>query len=162
GRPMSAETLRVALTAVDLDRFAHARVRTFSVGMQRRLALARLTLSHPRVILLDEPFAGLDQQAGKWVDEYLAAFKAGGGTVLLTTHSFGRGLGVADRIVILTGGTVVLDTPAATLSPDDVRRCTRPTPRTKRELRTPRVDRALEGRAGRAALQGSAQRALFL
>src|SRR5213078_4324538 len=41
GRPMSAETLRVALTAVDLDRFAHARVRTFSVGMKRRLALAR-------------------------------------------------------------------------------------------------------------------------
>ena len=42
--------------------------------------------------------------------------------MLLTTHSFGRGLGVADRIVILAGGTVVLDTPAATLSPDDVRR----------------------------------------
>ena len=122
GRPTHADALRVALTAVDLDRFAHARVRTFSVGMKRRLALARLTLGRPRVILLDEPFAGLDQQAGKWVDEYLAAFKAGGGSVLLTTHSFGRGLGVADRIVILAGGTVALDTPAATLSPDDVRR----------------------------------------
>src|SRR6266478_6661219 len=59
---------------------------------------------------------------GAWVDEDLAAFKAGGGSVLLTTHSFGRGLGVADRIVILAGGTVVLDTPGATLSPDDVRR----------------------------------------
>ena len=122
GRPTDAETLRVALTAVDLDRFAHARVRTFSVGMKRRLALARLTLGRPRVILLDEPFAGLDQQAGKWVDEYLAAFKASGGCVLLTTHSFGRGLGVADRIVILAGGGVVLDTPAAALSNDDVRR----------------------------------------
>jgi heme ABC exporter ATP-binding subunit CcmA len=122
GRPTHADALRVALTAVDLDRFAHARVRTFSVGMKRRLALARLTLGRPRVILLDEPFAGLDQQAGKWVDEYLAAFKAGGGSVLLTTHSFGRGLGVADRIVILADGTVALDTPAATLSPDDVRR----------------------------------------
>ena len=117
-RPADGEELRTALTAVDLDRFAHARVRTFSVGMKRRLALARLTLSRPRVILLDEPFAGLDQRAGKWVDEYLAA----GGCVLLTTHSFGRGLGVADRIVILAGGGVVLDTPTATLSPDDVRR----------------------------------------
>src|SRR5262249_57554114 len=44
GRPTNTDTLRVALTAVDLDRFAHARVRTFSVGMKRRLALARLTL----------------------------------------------------------------------------------------------------------------------
>src|SRR5262249_48185517 len=122
GHASDSEALRTALAALDLDRFARARVRTFSAGMKRRLALARLTLGHPSVILLDEPFAGLDQRAGKWVDEYLAAFKAGGGSVLLTTHSFGRGLGVADRVVILAGGRVVLDTPAATLSPDDVRR----------------------------------------
>ncbi len=122
GRPADVDALRAALGAVDLDRVADARVRTFSAGMKRRLTLARLALGRPRVLLLDEPFAALDQRAGKWVDEYLAAFKVGGGSVLLTTHSFGRGLGVADRIVVLAGGRVVLDTPSATLSPDDVRR----------------------------------------
>jgi len=122
GHAADAATLQAALAAVELERVAGARVRTFSLGMKRRLALARLALARPRALLLDEPFAALDQSAGKWLQARLAAFKAAGVAVLLTTHSFGRGLGIADRVAILAGGRVVLDTPAAALTADDLRR----------------------------------------
>jgi heme exporter protein A len=122
GRPATPEALRSALAAVDLERVANERVRTFSLGMQRRLSLARLLVIPHRVLLLDEPYAGLDQRAGKWLDGHLAAFKAGGGAILLTTHSFGRGLGVVDRIAILAGGRVAHTAPVGALGTEDVRR----------------------------------------
>jgi heme ABC exporter ATP-binding subunit CcmA len=116
------EDLHAALGAVDLERVAHHRVRTLSEGMKRRLSFARLVLGRPRVVLLDEPFASLDQGGGKWLERHLVRFKAGGGAVLMTTHSFGRGLGIVDRLAILAGGRIALDTPIGTLGADDVRR----------------------------------------
>ena len=122
GRSSDRDTLARALADVDLERYADARVRTFSAGMKRRLALARVALGQPRVLLLDEPFAGLDQRARKWLEGRLEAFKAGGGALLMATHSFGRELGIADRIAVLAGGRVALDTPRAGLGPEDVQR----------------------------------------
>jgi heme ABC exporter ATP-binding subunit CcmA len=122
GFPRPADVLRAALADVDLDRVAHERVRTFSVGMKRRLALARLRLAAPRVLLLDEPSAGLDQRAKKWLEAYLESFKATGGALLVATHSFGRELAVADRIAVLAGGRIVVDEPRGTLGADDVQR----------------------------------------
>jgi len=122
GRRASAADLAGALASVELERFATERVRTFSAGMKRRLSLARLVLAAPRVLLLDEPFAGLDQRAKKWLEEHLATFKAGGGAIVMATHSFGRELAVADRIVILAAGAIALDTPRGALSADDVQR----------------------------------------
>src|SRR5437867_5546502 len=122
GLPRSREALGGALAAVELDRVADERVRTFSLGMKRRLALARFVLARPSVLLLDEPFAGIDQRAGKWLDEHLASFKAGGGAILMATHSFGRELAAADRLAILAGGSIALDTPRGSRSADDVQR----------------------------------------
>jgi len=122
GRPASEAEVGVALAAVELDRVSRARVRTFSAGMKRRLSLARLTLFSPAVLLLDEPFAGLDQRAKKWFEGHLEAFKDRGGALLMVTHSFDRELGVADRITILAGGRIALDTPRAGLDPDDLQR----------------------------------------
>jgi heme ABC exporter ATP-binding subunit CcmA len=118
----SAAALASALGSVELDRAADERVRTFSAGMKRRLSLARFVLARPQVLLLDEPFAGLDQRAKKWLEEHLASFKARGGAILMATHSFGRELAVADRIAILAGGAIALDTPRGALSADDVQR----------------------------------------
>jgi len=120
-RPSAADRA-AALATVELDRVAGERVRTFSAGMKRRLSLARFVLARPRVLLLDEPFTGLDQRGKKWLEEHLASFKAGGGAIVMTTHSFGRELAVADRISILAGGAIALDTPRGALSADDVHR----------------------------------------
>ena len=122
GRAADPDALAAALADVELERHADARVRTFSTGMRRRLSLARLALMRPRVLLLDEPFAGLDQRARKWLEGRLESFKAEGGALLMATHSFGRELGVADRLAILAGGRLALDTPRAGLEPQDVQR----------------------------------------
>jgi heme ABC exporter ATP-binding subunit CcmA len=120
-RPDS-DVLRGVLAEVELDDCADARVRTFSAGMKRRLSLARMLLARPRVLLLDEPFSSLDQRARKWLEEYLRAFTAAGGALLMATHAFGRELDVADRLVILANGRAVLDRPRGTLSAEDVHR----------------------------------------
>jgi heme ABC exporter ATP-binding subunit CcmA len=122
GRPADAVALRAALAMVDLDGVAQERARRLSAGMKRRLALARVLMARPRILLLDEPFASLDQRAKKWLENHLQAFKSGGGTVVLVTHSFGRGLDVADRIVILSAGRVAADVPRTRLGEEDLAR----------------------------------------
>ncbi len=122
GGDASPARLLAALQQVELDAVAGERVRTFSAGMKRRLALARVALDNARLLLLDEPFTGLDRRAQKWLGEFLMSFKAGGGAAIVATHSFGGGLGVADRVAILAGGRLMVDRPCADLSWDDVRR----------------------------------------
>jgi heme exporter protein A len=122
GLPADAASLRRALASVELESVSGERARTFSSGMKRRLALARTMLRAPRLLLLDEPFAGLDQQGKKWLEEVLLAFKAKGGAVIMATHSFGRGLSIADRVAILAGGRIVLDRPRASLDLEELHR----------------------------------------
>ncbi len=114
--------LVAALQQVDLEATAHDRVRTFSAGMKRRLALARVVLGRARLLLLDEPFTELDQRGRKWLSEFLLAFKSAGGAVVVATHSFGSGLGVADRVAILHGARLILDRPSGDLSWEELRR----------------------------------------
>ena len=114
--------LLAALQQVELEAAAHDRVRTFSAGMKRRLALARVLLGRARLLLLDEPFTELDQRGRKWLSEFLLAFKAGGGGVVVATHSFGSGLGVADRVAILHGARLIVDRPRGDLSWEELRR----------------------------------------
>ena len=122
GHDAAPARLRTALESVELDTVAHHRARTFSAGMKRRLALARVLLGRARLLLLDEPFTGLDRAGRKWLGEYLMSFKARGGAFVLATHSFDAGIGVADRVAILAGGRIALERPAAGLRLEDLRR----------------------------------------
>jgi heme ABC exporter ATP-binding subunit CcmA len=122
GERPDPDALRSALAEVELDDCADARVRTFSAGMKRRLSLARMLLARPRVLLLDEPFSSLDQGARKWLEQYLHAFTAAGGAILMATHAFGRELDVADRLVILANGRIIVDTPRGTLGAEEIHR----------------------------------------
>ena len=122
GGDAAPDRLRAALAQVELDGVAGDRVRTFSMGMKRRLGLARVLLARARLLLLDEPFTGLDQRGRKWLTEFLLAFKAGGGAAVVATHSFATGLGAADRVAILGGGRILVDRDCADVPWEDIRR----------------------------------------
>jgi heme exporter protein A len=92
-------------------------VRTFSRGMQQRLAIARAILHRPRVMFFDEPYTGLDQQAAGVLSEILDSVAAAGRTVLLTTHNLEQGLVGCDRAVILNRGKVVHEVSKADIDP---------------------------------------------
>jgi heme ABC exporter ATP-binding subunit CcmA len=98
-----------ALATVELEHAADERVRDFSAGMKRRLSIARYVDGAVDALLLDEPFTALDQQGKKWLTEFLLAFKARGGAILMATHDFGGSLEVADRLAVLAEGVVALD-----------------------------------------------------
>ena len=80
--------------------------RTYSRGMLQRLSLARAILHDPELLLLDEPFTGLDPTGSTLLQDVLVRLRARGVTVILTTHDFDRGLGAADAAVMLHRGRV--------------------------------------------------------
>jgi heme exporter protein A len=90
-------------------------VRGYSRGMQQRLAIGRALLHGPDLVLLDEPFTGLDRDAADRLEERLRQERARGRTCLLASHDLISGARLADRVVILAHGRVVLDRPAAGL-----------------------------------------------
>ncbi len=87
----------------------HDLVRTFSRGMQQRLAVARALLHRPPLLLLDEPYTGLDPQASRSLTDLLTGLAGEGCTILLTTHDLDQGLAVGQRVVVLARGRVVYD-----------------------------------------------------
>jgi heme exporter protein A len=102
-----------ALSRVGLDGEADERVRGFSAGMRRRLALARLLVRPPRLLLLDEPYASFDSDGITLVNEFSREIAEQGGAVLLATHDLARGRGVFDRRVHVEQGRAEERDPAA-------------------------------------------------
>ena len=92
-----------ALERVGLDGVAAVRLGNFSQGMRQRLALARCIVRSPMLILLDEPYAGLDVDARVVVDDLLTAARAGGRTVVLASHEAPPAR-LIDREVLMDGG----------------------------------------------------------
>jgi heme exporter protein A len=86
-------------------------VRLFSRGMEQRLALARALLHDPELILLDEPWSGLDSAAAEWLATLLGELRRNGRTIIASTHDFERGLRVADRAIILHRGRLAWEAP---------------------------------------------------
>ena len=82
-------------------------VRTFSRGMQQRLAIGRAVLHDPEVILFDEPYTGLDQDASSMLDEVLKSVAAQGRTVVMTSHDLARAEELATRFDVLSRGVIV-------------------------------------------------------
>jgi heme exporter protein A len=120
--PRDRHAAEAALAQVGLQAQAGVRVRELSSGMRRRVALARVMLRRPRVLLLDEPFAGLDQDGTKRLEEYLGEFRADGGAAVLVTHSLVRALALGDRVAILAGGRLAADEPRGALTEEILNR----------------------------------------
>jgi heme exporter protein A len=96
-------------------------VRTFSRGMQQRLAIARAMLHDPPILLLDEPDTGLDQHAAAMLSDLLHEVGATRRTVLMTTHNLERGLELGDRVAILADGRIAFQADKSELDADRFR-----------------------------------------
>ena len=91
---------------VGLEGRMHDLVRTFSRGMKQRLAVARAIIHNPRILLLDEPYTGLDQHGARIFTEMLRWLKAENRTVVMTTHDIAEGLEISNRVAILSEGRI--------------------------------------------------------
>jgi heme ABC exporter ATP-binding subunit CcmA len=98
------------LDLVGLSRRKSDLVRVFSRGMQQRLAIGRAILHNPRILLLDEPHTGLDQEAGEILDNLLREIALEGRTVVMTSHDLIRAAELSSRMDILSKGKIKAST----------------------------------------------------
>lgn len=97
------------LRRVGLRKRADSLVRTFSRGMKQRLSIARASLHQPDVLLLDEPYSGLDQASIERLDEMLSAGLGAGRTIVMSTHQLERVPQFAGRALVLSRGRISFD-----------------------------------------------------
>src|SRR5437773_2195336 len=103
----SEERIHSLLDRVGLRRRASDPVRAFSRGLHQRVGIARVMLHDPSLILLDEPYTGLDANAVETLNQMLDEAAAEGKTIILTTHDLEQGLRGATRAVVIDRGKIV-------------------------------------------------------
>lgn len=118
GLPADHRILEQALERVGLRHERDERVRGFSAGMRRRLALARLLLRRPALLLLDEPYAAFDASGVELVNDFAREVAAAGGAVIVVTHDLVRARTAVERVLRIEDGRIYQGLPAA-MSPDD-------------------------------------------
>ena len=101
-----------------LARVAHRRAGGFSRGMAQRLAIARARVHDPRLLLLDEPFTGLDVPAMEDLTRRLHALREQGQSWILVTHEVERAATLADSALLVLGGRIVQEIRGASLNPE--------------------------------------------
>ena len=104
-----AERIERSLVEVGLEQRRNDRVRTFSRGMQQRLSIARAMLHEPAILLLDEPYTGLDQHASEMLSEWLKRLRSSDRTTLMVTHDLERGIDMADAVAVLANGRLIYE-----------------------------------------------------
>jgi heme exporter protein A len=119
---ISKPAARIAelLDMVGLPDRADDPVKTLSRGMTQRIAIARALMHDPQLLLADEPFDGLDAPSSQALEELLRRLRAQGRTLIVSNHDIPQSLRLADHVIVLKGGRIVLNTLAAGLDPADV------------------------------------------
>ena len=102
-----ASVVEEAVERADLSARVDTPVRSLSRGMHQRLTIARAVLHRPSLLLLDEPYTGLDPVSADRLSALLTQFREQGTAAILTTHDLERGLALADRVAILESGRLV-------------------------------------------------------
>lgn len=113
GRSVSAMLGQVGLSEEEAGR----RVRNYSLGMRQRLGIAAALIGRPQVLILDEPANGLDPAGIRWMRDLLRSYADEGGTVLLSSHLLHEIEVVADDIVVIGHGRIVVQEPRRICSP---------------------------------------------
>jgi len=114
--------IKDVLDRVGLSDHTHDTVQHFSRGMQQRLSIGRAIIHDPLIMLLDEPFTGLDQQGREDFIKLIWQFRDQGKTVVMASHDLQLGLELCDRAAILKAGTVVFLQDVARISKNDFQR----------------------------------------
>ena len=109
--PRDCMTASEALRAVDLDPALTEPVRAYSQGMRQRVSLARVLLSRPALLLLDEPFSNLDIASSQAMLRLLARERDRGCTIILTTHQRELAEPIADEVLLLAQGALQTEPP---------------------------------------------------
>lgn len=104
GVPRPRERAAALLAAVGLRPFQHEPVRRYSRGMEQRAAVARAFVAQPRLLLLDEPYTGMDVAAAALLDRWIRHTVGQGGGALLITHHLDEAARIGDRVGILWRG----------------------------------------------------------
>ena len=107
--PVAESRYREMLEMFEIRPYAGVRVGSLSFGQRRRVDIARALLHNPDLLLLDEPFAGLDERTAHLLGEHLAALKETGITLTMTTHSPESAGLIGDRAITLERGSIVQD-----------------------------------------------------
>ena len=106
------------LSEEGLAEYASRRAGTFSRGLSQRLAIARAIVHDPPLMLLDEPFTGLDRRASDRLALRLQGLRADGRSAVLVTHDLSRVSGLADAVVVICGGLAVHRAEGSALAPE--------------------------------------------
>lgn len=117
GVPKLSGRITEILQEVELAGLDDRPLKTLSHGMVQRLAIARALLHGPRILLMDEPYTGLDQHAARLLRGLLAALHTPERGILMTTHNITRGLELCDRAAIQAGGRIVYQALAEEIDP---------------------------------------------
>jgi heme exporter protein A len=117
GLPDPRARTEEACALLDLEAYRDTLTARLSRGLTQRAAVARAVLHRPQVLLLDEPFAGLDPDATARLAAHLDAFRAAGGTLILATHHPAEAARLSDTARRLTGGRLTPPLPLAGLDP---------------------------------------------
>jgi heme exporter protein A len=121
GLPDLARRVEEGLRLVGLYERCDSRVSTFSRGMQQRLSIARAVLHDPLILLMDEPYTGLDLTASEVLDRVLQQVTARRRTLVMTTHDVEHAARLGTRFDVLQGGRIAASMQAAGLMPQAVR-----------------------------------------
>jgi heme exporter protein A len=107
GLPSPSDTANAFLDKVGLTQRSDSPVRSFSAGMRKRLAIARLLMKAPTLALLDEPFGELDPAGIAAMEKIIGELKASGVTVVLATHYVEQGMSLCEERLHLQEGRAV-------------------------------------------------------
>jgi heme exporter protein A len=117
GLPDPAAAAERALARLRMAERADQPVRALSRGMQQRVSIARAIVHEPRVLLLDEPYTGLDEAGAAALTGVLVELKAAGATLVLVTHNLAEGLALATHAAVMRAGRFARFEPRGDLEP---------------------------------------------
>lgn len=108
-KPDIEERADKLLEQVGLTKRANDRVRPFSRGMKQRLSISRAMVHQPDILLMDEPYTGLDQQAAQTFENVLRSLDRDNVTKIMISHNIERAFRICDRILLMDKGKIIYD-----------------------------------------------------